>query len=176
MCCIFSAAAMDVIHCEESSSEFQQPAAKVRGPDLVSPASLGAEGRCPNKCHSAIVSLLQSDDAIKPVIVAAPIANLTGDPIVSADVSIFEPHRTLSVLYEHHPHVFRERVLLDEEELEQVRDCMEGHPQLKNHPVLERETWKKRAIPLCIHGDGVPLTGLGKSWSKFMDVFTVSSI
>ena len=165
---------MDVVHCEESSSEFEQPAAKVRGgrqqrkrrrtqaassarasesslptasktasylqskfawgeyspqevqrlaalikadievalasglqfPDLVSLASLGAEGRLPNKCHSKIVSLLQSDDALKPGIVTAPIADLTGDPIVSADVPIFEPHRTLSVLYEHHPHVF----------------------------------------------------------------------
>ena len=62
---------------------------------------MGAK-RCPN-VHSDIVGLLSSDDALKPGIVAAPIANLNGEPIVSADVPIFEPHRTLSVLYEHHP-------------------------------------------------------------------------
>ena len=26
--------------------------------------------------------------------------------------------------------------------------------------------WKQRAIPLSFHGDGVPVTGVGKSWSK----------
>ena len=67
-------------------------------------------------------------------------------------------------------------VLPDVEELEQFWDCMEGHPQLIDHPVKDRPNWKKLAIPLCIHGDGVPLTGVGKSWSKFMDVFSVSSI
>ena len=66
---------------------------------------------------------------------------------------------------------WRERVLPDEDELEEFWDSMEGNPQLNDHPVLLRESWKKKAIPLCIHGDGVPLTGIGKSWSKFMDVF-----
>ena len=170
----------DVIHCEESSSEFEQPAARARGgrqqrkrrrteaaadaraslptesktasylqskfawgeyspqevqrlaalikadievalasgsqfPDLVSLASMGSCGRFTNKCHSEIVNLLQSDDALKPGIVAAPIANLTGDPIVEAEVPIFEPHRTMSVIYKHHPHVWKERVLPDED-------------------------------------------------------------
>ena len=48
---------------------------------------------------------------------------------------------------------------------------MEDNPQLKDHPVLYRKDWKRRAIPLVLHGDGVPLTGIGKSWSKLMDVF-----
>ena len=72
--------------------------------------------------------------------------------------------------------VCRRRHLPMPQSLEEVLDSMEGNPQLNDHPVLLRESWKKKAIPLCIHGDGVPLTGLGKSWSKFMDVFTVSSI
>ena len=53
---------------------------------------------------------------------------------------------------------------------------MEDNPQLKDHPVLYRRDWKRRAIPLVLHGDGVPLTGIGKSWSKLMGVFSVSSL
>ena len=52
---------------------------------------------------------------------------------------------------------------------------MEDNPQLKDHPVRYRRDWKRRAIPLVLHGDGVPLTGIGKSWSKLMDVFSISS-
>ena len=59
-------------------------ASRSQFPDLVSLARLGTDGRFPNKCHSEIVNLLQSDDALKHGIVTAPIANLTGDPIVSA--------------------------------------------------------------------------------------------
>ena len=47
---------------------------------------------------------------------------------------------------------------------------------MKDHPVLYRKDWKRRAIPLVLHGDGVPLTGIGKSWSKLVDVFSVSSL
>ena len=53
---------------------------------------------------------------------------------------------------------------------------MEDNPQLTDHPVLYRTDWKRRAIPLVLHGDGVPLTGVGKSGSKLMDVFSVSSL
>ena len=53
---------------------------------------------------------------------------------------------------------------------------MEGNPQLKDHPVRARRDWKRRAIPLVLHGDGVPLTGLGKNRSKFMDGFSISSL
>ena len=31
---------------------------------------------------------------------------------------------------------------------------MEDNPQLKDHPVLYRRDWKRRAIPLVLHGDG----------------------
>ena len=53
---------------------------------------------------------------------------------------------------------------------------MEDNPQLKDHPVHARRDWKRLAKPLVLHGDGVPLTGLGKSWSKVMDVFSISSL
>ena len=33
-----------------------------------------------------------------------------------------------------------------------------------------------KCIPLRIHGDGVPVTGLGKGWGKLVDIFSVSSV
>ena len=46
---------------------------------------------------------------------------------------------------------------------------MEDDPQLKDHPVLYRKDWKRHAMPVVLHDDGVPLTGIGKSFGKLMD-------
>ena len=37
--------------------------------------------------------------------------------------------------------------------------------------INKKEYWKK-CIPLALHGDGVPVTGIGKSWSKSVDVWS----
>eukprot|EP00969_Alexandrium_andersonii_P176489 7804037-Alexandrium_andersonii.AAC.1 len=37
---------------------------------------------------------------------------------------------------------------------------------MEGHPMLEREGYDKRAVPLGLHGDGVPVAGVGKKWSK----------
>ena len=76
----------------------------------------------------------------------------------------------MATLYEQHQDTFKERILPDVDELETFWNAMEDNPQLRDHPVLNRRDWKRRAIPLVLHGDGVPLTGIGKSWSKLVDV------
>ena len=112
-----------------------------------------------------------------PAKVKPPINDLTGAEICSADVPLFEPHATMATLYEHpQKNIFNERILPDVDELERFWNAMEDNPQLKDHPVRARRDWKRRAIPLVLHGDGVPLTGLGKSRTKFMDVFSISSL
>ena len=46
---------------------------------------------------------------------------------------------------------------------------MEDNLQLKDNPVLYRKDWKRHAMPVVWHDDGVPLTGIGKSFCKLMD-------
>ena len=31
-------------------------------------------------------------------------------------------------------------------------------------------------MPIALHGDGTPVSGIGKSWSRLMDIYTWSSI
>ena len=33
-----------------------------------------------------------------------------------------------------------------------------------------------RVIPLRLHGDGTPVTGLGKQWGKLVDVYSLASL
>ena len=139
-------------------------------------AQLGSKGRFPETCQRELVGFLANNHQLVPAKVETPINNLTGKEVCKADVPLFEPHATMATLYEQHQDTFKERILPDVDELERFWNDMEDNPQLKDHPVLYRRDWKRRAIPLVLHGDGVPLTGIGKSWSKVMDVFSVSSL
>ena len=40
----------------------------------------------------------------------------------------------------------------------------------------EREDHTWRCIPLKIHGDGTPVTGLGKQWGRLVDIFSSCSL
>ena len=48
---------------------------------------------------------------------------------------------------------------------------------LQGSTLLRRvRNWKRRAIPLFFHGDGVPTTGVGKCWGKTVNVFDWGSL
>lgn len=53
---------------------------------------------------------------------------------------------------------------------------MRGTPAMANHPVLERADFDTRCVPLSIHGDGVPVSGVGKAWSQSVDAFSWRSM
>ncbi len=42
-------------------------------------------------------------------------------------------------------------------------------PRLKDHPMTRKRQWKRRAIPLAIHGDAVPVVAVGKHGTKSLD-------
>jgi hypothetical protein len=45
-----------------------------------------------------------------------------------------------------------------------------------NSLMHDRPDWRRRAVPIKLYGDGVPVTGVGKSWSKTMATYTFSSL
>eukprot|EP00969_Alexandrium_andersonii_P100997 4455910-Alexandrium_andersonii.AAC.1 len=51
-----------------------------------------------------------------------------------------------------------------------------GDPRLAHHPMVRLPDWASRAIPIAIHGDAVPCTGVGKSSSKSWDCWTWQSL
>lgn len=50
----------------------------------------------------------------------------------------------------------------------------EGLPQFAQHPVAGKDL--RFVVPLSLHGDGTPIAGAGKSWSKMGDFFSWSSM
>jgi len=55
-------------------------------------------------------------------------------------------------------------------------NAVRGSQHFASHPVRHRAGFEDHCIPLKIHGDGTPVTGLGKGWGKLVDIFSVSSL
>jgi len=49
--------------------------------------------------------------------------------------------------------------------LEKFWETNINHPGMEGHPALVD---LHKTLPLAMHGDGVPITGLGKIWSKLL--------
>ena len=42
--------------------------------------------------------------------------------------------------------------------------------------MMRQPNWKNRFIPLFLHGDGTPITGIGKTWSKSSQIWNWGSL
>jgi len=53
---------------------------------------------------------------------------------------------------------------------------MSDHPALPGHDLLSRVDYKIRCIPIALHGDGVAVSGVQRSWSKTADIISWTSM
>ena len=90
--------------------------------------------------------------------------------------SIILPHVWFATMFQKYPHAFKQRVCPSRAKLLAFWNEMEDHPQMNGHPMRDRPNWRSCCIPLSIHGDGVPVTGCGKSWAKTWDIFSWMSL
>ena len=61
-------------------------------------------------------------------------------------------------------------------ELPNFWDAVKGHPCLQNHPLWKRRDAADKCIPLCLHGDEVPVAGVGKIWCRSVLCFSWFSV
>eukprot|EP00969_Alexandrium_andersonii_P108757 4798276-Alexandrium_andersonii.AAC.1 len=52
---------------------------------------------------------------------------------------------------------------------------MVGHPSWEGHPLASRGSWDK-CVPLGIHGDSVPVSGISRKWAKSVLVISWQSL
>ena len=92
------------------------------------------------------------------------------------DQSVVWPHQCIHDLYHNYPNEFTKRVLPDFSAIKKFWESMDGSPFLHNHPMVARRGWEDTVVPLSIHGDGVTVTGVGRSWNKSVDVLSWASL
>ena len=93
-----------------------------------------------------------------PLPIRVAYARRTGDVYLPdyMDLDIITPNVMFEALYRHHRSVFSPAA----EELQRFWDgvAKTGDPKLVNHPMLLKENWRRRAVPLMLHGDGARFT------------------
>ncbi len=144
-------------------------------PMLEKIASIGTSGQHPQNCERDLLcSLKPTPLAQAMTTVRLPMQSTFG--MVTIATNILYPHEVFSALFKHHPTAFLERLCGGSiDNVPSFWASMREHPNLAGHPFLSDATYAKTCIPLSLHGDGVPVSGIGKPWSKSAEVLSWSS-
>jgi hypothetical protein len=147
--------------------------------DLDILSNLGCEGKFSNNCARDLRNHVIRSRTAEPLHVKMPLKDATSVRHMHVDQCIFLPHAWFASMYNDYPESFKERIAPDHDTLERFWADMRRspqHPQLARHPVLARPQYAKWAIPFSLHGDGVPVTGVGKSWGQTMNFYSWTSL
>ena len=85
------------------------------------------------------------------------------------------PHEYFAAYWKH-PERRATSLLPDELELPRFWSAVREHPCLQNHPIWARSDALQKCIPLCLHGDEVPVAGIGKIWCRSVLCFSWFSL
>ena len=99
---------------------------------------------------------------------ASPFNNISQDLLL--------PHELFSSIYSEYRHAWQKSILPNTSELRHFWREVDGHPQMLGHELRQRPNYQTWAIPISFHGDGVPITGVGKIWAKMRTLFSWSSM
>jgi len=92
--------------------------------------------------------------------------------------SIMLPHEIFSAFY-HNGAAWTKCILPDSSKLQQFWSSFSGHPCFEGHPLETQSDYSTHVIPLGMHGDEVPVLGVGKIWCKcvlFFSWFSLMSV
>ena len=152
---------------------FKEDLLDVNGIDRL--AGIGNKGAHPNNCWRDLQNLLPVPNLPKLHMLLLPMKHSTLGKFVH-NVPMLLPHTLFAAIYEHYPVMWEKIIYCSRGACQKFWGAVRGSPQFASHPVRHRAGFEDHCIPLKIHGDGTPVTGLGKSWSKMVDIFSVSSL
>ena len=86
------------------------------------------------------------------------------------------PHLVFSSIYHNHKNAWGKVMLPSPERLGEFWKLQTKHPSYKNNPSLrDNPQFAQKLIPLSLHGDGTPVLGVGKIWSRQLTIFSFNS-
>ena len=149
-------------------------------PELVELADVGAQGEHPGNAARDIARLTQRRTrlllserlgAIRIFVKKPPLA------VFNVRQNILDPHELFSWLYHAHPEQFGRMMFGgDNANIRKFWGDMRDHPSFAEHPVCRRPELETHIVPIIMHGDGVPVSGLGKSWLKCVEIYSWGSM
>ena len=154
-------------------------------PEMKKLAKLGSWGRHQRNIHQNLLALIGKPSMPAPVIVKTILMRLkphgesTGSK-VQGSIPIFLPHELFAWSYQNDKRLFQRLFLGNVDtatRAETWNTLLErGDPRLQTHPMRGEENWQQRALPLGLHGDGVPVLQIGKPATKSYDTYSLQSL
>ena len=133
-------------------------------------AGLGHGGHFAQHAWSGFLSLIKGVQISEPFARELPI--LWNSTYTPCHQFFMLPHQLFANLYHHYRSEFRRRILGAEGAIEHFWNTMSDHPALNDHPMKEKRNWKTLYVPIALHGDGVPISGVGKSWQRSAEIWS----
>lgn len=145
--------------------------------DLRVLASLGSNGRLPGNAHRDLERKLAPNGLTEAVSKMMVTMRKPPAGLVRVEHPVLWPHEIFAAIFRHYPAAFQTRIIGgDPGVIGRFWDQMEAHPAYAGHPLRARGDHKQRCIPLALHGDGVPVAGISRSWAKSVDIWSWTSI
>ena len=138
-------------------------------------AKLGSNGTYSQNIWRDFKKILPVPKLPKPLMISFPLKHTSLGKFV-ASMPMLLPHTLFAAIYEHYPLMWQRIVMPGKQTCGKFWQAVRSSPQFASHPVKHRNAFEEHCIPLKIHGDGTPVTGLGKGWGKMVDIFSVSSL
>ena len=122
--------------------------------EIADLAGVGSSGAYPNKCYGAFLFKLPYKQPVGEVL-----------------QSMMLPHELFSAIFTHYPATWTKSMHSSHEACEHFWTSMEGHPAVTDG-LKNGRNFKTHCVPLALHGDGVPLTAIGKGWQQTVTNFS----
>ena len=130
--------------------------------NLETLANLGTKGKHSNNIHAELMSKVEHVPAIpRPFSAKIP---LKGFP--NSMQYFLLPHEMFSCIYHNYKNLWNTAIVPSVDRVKKFWRSMRLHPSMQGHPMKADDFWDAQTVPLAVHGDGVPITGIGKVWSR----------
>lgn len=143
--------------------------------DVVVLSKLGSSGAHPNNVNKELIAKVRDMQALEALYSFKARYKIPGMGARIADVEhvALLPHQLFATMYESYHKTFVEQLLGgDLANTTKFWTAMRNHPSMVDHPMFSRKDPFKYAIPISVHGDGVAISGVGKSWSRSVDAYS----
>ena len=141
--------------------------------DLYILANLGTAGAHKNKIHSELMGKVDHLSHLpQPYSIHIPLK----EPHNACKQGLLLPHEMFARIYSHYKDTWNKSICLGQDTLKKFWYAVRGHPTMENHPIRSEPGYDATCIPLAMHGDGVPITGIGKGWAKTQTIWSWYSL
>ena len=123
--------------------------------ELAALAKAGNYGDIKGNVHRDVVATFCKGIAFESFHITVPCVDSKTSQLADTEAAIFLPHVLFSTLAKEYPEKFSAMFCIEDLEKFWEASLKTGDDRLKGHPVTSRPDWKKKVVPLFVHGDGV---------------------